>query len=267
MTEHTEHTERNREALLVKTTSFPSLAELFGTAAPCLIAGPCAVESLDQAEAIAQALVRCGIKVMRGGAYKPRTSPYDFQGLGEDGLKILDFIRQKYGVLIVTEILDPRDLELGVRYADMIQIGSRNMQNTSLLKEAGQTMHPVMLKRGMMSTLKEFMFAAEYIAQTGNHKLILCERGIRTFETSTRNTLDISSAAIIKQETSLPVIVDLSHSLARKDILLPVAKAVLALGVDALMVEAHNDPASALSDAAQQLSLPELEEFAADLFC
>jgi 3-deoxy-7-phosphoheptulonate synthase/chorismate mutase len=220
------------------------------------------VESQDQAEAIAQALVRSGVKFMRGGAYKPRTSPYDFQGLGEDGLKILDSIRQKYGLLIVTEILDSRDLELGVRYADIIQIGSRNMQNTALLKEAGQTTHPIMLKRGMMSTLKEFLLAAEYIVQAGNPKLILCERGIRTFETSVRNTLDISSAAIIKHETSLPVIVDLSHSLARKDILVPVAKAVLALGVDGLMVEAHNNPAAALSDAAQQLSLPEFEEFA-----
>jgi len=247
--------------LLVSTIEFPSPEALFHVSSPCLIAGPCAVESLEQAETIAQALVQFGVKFMRGGAFKPRTSPYSFQGLGLEGLRILDYIRQKYGLLVVTEILDTRDIDLGIRYADMIQIGSRNMTNTALLKEVGRTSHPVILKRGMMSTLSEFLLAAEYLVQAGCRKLFLCERGIRTFEDSVRNMLDIGSVAIIKRETSLPVIVDLSHSLGRKDILVPVAKAILALGADGLMIEAHCDPAAALSDSAQQLSLPELEQF------
>ena len=251
----------SNSGLLVKKLAFPGFDDLFNTPPPQIIAGPCAVESLEQAEEIAQKLVAGNVKFMRGGIFKPRTSPYEFQGLGAEGLKILEFIKNKYGLFIVSEILDTRDVELGLKYTDVIQIGSRNMGNVALLKELGNARHPVLLKRGMMATLSEFLLAAEYIVKGGNDKLILCERGIRTFENGVRNVLDISSVAIIKKETSLPVIVDLSHSLGRKDILAPVAKAVLALGIDGLMLEVHNNPPKALSDAGQQLSFAEFDEF------
>jgi 3-deoxy-7-phosphoheptulonate synthase/chorismate mutase len=255
----------NNNNLIVKKKSFQGFRDLFDVDPPQMIAGPCAVESPEQTEEIAKRLVAGKIKFMRGGAYKPRTSPYDFQGLGEEGLRILDFVRKKYSLKVIAEILDPRDMELGLEYVDIIQIGSRNMSNTALLKEAGAIRCPVILKRGMMSTLSEFLLAAEYIAKGGNRQLILCERGIRTFESSVRNVLDIASVAIIKKETSLPVIVDLSHSLGRKDILTPVAKAVLALGADALMIETHDNPEKALSDAGQQLSFDELGKFLEDM--
>lgn len=203
-------------------------------------------------ELVAQNLIKNNIEFLRGGAFKPRTSPYDFQGLGVEGLKILSEVCKNYSLTSVSEIMDVRDIEIGMKYIDILQIGSRNMMNYSLLKEIGKTQHPVLLKRGMMSTMKEFLLAAEYIVSNGNTNLILCERGIRTFETSTRNTLDISSIAIIKKETSIPVIVDLSHSLGRKDILLPISKAVIALGADGIMIEVHNNPAEALSDKEQQ---------------
>lgn len=248
--------------LLIKSQRFKSLSEMFRISQyKSIIAGPCSVESSDQVEIVAQNLVHNNIKFIRGGAFKPRTSPYNFQGLGIEGLKILYSISKKYSLISVSEIMDIRDIETGLQYIDIIQVGSRNMTNYPLLKELGQTRNPILLKRGMMSTLNEFFLAAEYIVSNGNENLVLCERGIRTFENSTRNTLDISSVAIIKQETSLPVIIDLSHSLGRKDILLPISKAVLQLDIDGIMVEVHNSPATALSDRQQQLSIEEFQEY------
>jgi len=247
--------------LLIKRIKSTSPFEVFSLPVPQFIVGPCAIENKGQIEEIAQILVANNIKIMRAGAYKPRTSPYSFQGLGLEGLKMLDYVRKKYGLLVISEIIDIRDIEYGLIYTDIIQIGSRNMSNTALLKEIGRVDHPVLLKRGMMATLSEFMFAAEYILKYGNRKLMLCERGIRTFEESVRNVLDIAAIALLKKETSLPVIVDLSHSLGRKDILLPVAKAVIALGVDGIMLEMHNTPERALSDVKQQLTPKEFEHF------
>jgi 3-deoxy-7-phosphoheptulonate synthase/chorismate mutase len=227
---------------------------------PVIIAGPCAVEKMEYLESIAAFLSSKGIKFLRGGAYKPRTSPYDFQGLGEAGLKILQEVGRKYGMFTVTEVVDTRDVELVAQYVDVLQVGARNMQNFELLKEVGGTNHPILLKRGMMSTMQEFILAAEYVGLRGNRKIMLCERGIRTFETKTRNTLDISSIPIIKKETSLPILVDLSHSLGRKDIIKPIAKAALAAGADGIIMEVHPHPEFALSDAKQQLNPAEFEE-------
>ena len=220
---------------------------------PFIIAGPCAIENRDYLEKVASFLSKNNYKFLRGGAFKPRTSPYDFQGLGKEGLKILSQVGKKYNLFTVTEIIDPRDVETALEYVDVFQIGARNMQNYELLKEVGQTGRPILLKRGLSATIQEWMLAAEYIGLQGNRKIILCERGIRTFETKTRNTLDISSVAIIKKETCLPVIIDLSHSLGRKDIILPIARAALAVGADGLMVEVHPYPELALSDSKQQL--------------
>lgn len=227
---------------------------------PIIMAGPCAVEKFEYLESIAALLKEKGVRFLRGGAYKPRTSPYDFQGLGEEGLKILHEVGKKYGLITVTEVMDTRDVQTVAKYVDLLQVGARNMQNFELLKEIGETDHPVLLKRGLSATVQEFILAAEYIGLRGNRKIILCERGIRTFETKTRNTLDISSIPIIKKETSLPIIVDLSHSLGRKDIINPLAGAALAAGADGLMVEVHPYPELALSDAKQQLNPEEFEE-------
>jgi 3-deoxy-7-phosphoheptulonate synthase/chorismate mutase len=241
---------------------FKSIQEMLGLSAnmPVIVAGPCAVENFEYLDTVAQALNKYGIKLIRGGAYKPRTSPYEFQGLKEEGLKILHEASRKHGLLSVTEVVDTRDVELITKYCDILQIGTRNMHNFELLKEVGQTRHPIILKRGMSATIKELIYAAEYIALQGNRNIILCERGIRTFETKTRNTLDISSIPIIKKETGLPIMVDLSHSLGRKDIIAPIAKAVLAAGADGIMVEVHPRPELALSDSKQQLNLQEFEE-------
>lgn len=248
--------------LKVQELKFNSLQKLFSLKQnPSMIAGPCSIENREQLEQVAITLAHHHIPFIRGGAFKPRTSPYDFQGLGIEGLKILSEIGRQYGLLTVSEILDPRDVWAGVEYLDIIQIGSRNMSNFALLKEVGKTRHPVLLKRGYMSTVSEFLLAAEYIVCEGNTNVILCERGIRSFENSTRNLLDIAGIALIQKETSLPVIVDLSHSLGRKDILLPVAKAVLAMDIDGIMLEVHPDPENALSDQQQQLNLKELESF------
>ena len=248
------------QQLLVQTRHFPSLTQMFTEANGfSIIAGPCSVENKEQMETIGQKLKQNNIKFMRGGAYKPRTSPHTFQGLGLEGLQLLKNVCEKYSLFSVSEILDPRVIEESLQYIDIIQIGSRSMQNTTLLKEIGKTDHPVIIKRGMMSTLEEFLLAAEYVVAEGNNNVILCERGIRTFENSTRNTLDISSIAIIKKETSLPVIADLSHSLGRKDIVIPIARAVIALGVDGIMLEVHNHPSAALSDKQQQLTLEEFQ--------
>ena len=227
-----------KKDMLIHKNHFKTINKLFNIDSNFhIIAGPCSVESLEQMEQTAKCLMENEVRFIRGGAYKPRTSPYDFQGLGIEGLKILDCIRKKYRLLTISEIVDPRDVEMALDYIDVIQIGSRNMHNYSLLKEVGKTNHPILLKRGMMATIKEFLNAAEYVVSNGNKNLILCERGIRTFEDSTRNTLDISCIAIVKKETSLPIIADLSHSLGRTDIILPILKAVKAMGADGIMLE------------------------------
>lgn len=225
-----------------------------------IIAGPCAVESEKSVNSIAAYLSQSGVKFLRGGAYKPRTSPYDFQGLKEDGLKILKEAADKNNLLVVSEIVDPRHIETMMKYVDVFQIGSRNMHNFELLKEVGKSNHSVLLKRGMCATIEEFKFAAEYLACEGNRNIIMCERGIRTFEKATRNTLDLSCVAILKSETKLPVVVDLSHSLGRKDIVISLAKASSAVGADGIMVEVHNTPHEALSDGFQQLNFDEFSK-------
>ena len=226
-----------------------------------LIAGPCAVESYTQLEKTAAFLKEKGVQLLRAGAYKPRTSPESFQGLGREGIKIIQDICRRYSLFSVTEIMDVRELEYMEEKIDILQVGSRNMHNYSLLKELGKTEKTILLKRGLMSTLEEFICAADYIRTEGNHRVIMCERGIRTFETVTRNTLDISCIALLKLQTDLPVVSDLSHSLGRKDIMLPVAKASLAAGADMLMLEVHPNPSAALSDAKQQLNLEEFNAF------
>lgn len=231
-----------------------------GGEAQVMIAGPCSVESYEQLRTVAAALKQSGVTIMRGGAFKPRTSPYDFQGLGIDGLKMLKEVGDEFGLATISEIVHPDHIELAGQYIDIIQIGARNMQNFELLKAAGQARIPVLLKRGIAATLEEFVHAAEYIAVNGNDRILLIERGIRTYEKWTRNTLDISAVPLLKQETHLPVLVDISHSTGRKDILLPCAKAALAAGADGLMVEVHPDPQTALSDAAQQLDIPQFEQ-------
>lgn len=231
-----------------------------GGSAHVMIAGPCSVESYEQLRSVASALKEAGIKVLRGGAYKPRTSPYEFQGLGIDGLRMLKEVADEFGLVTISEIVHPGHIELAEQYIDIIQIGARNMQNFELLKAAGAAKIPVLLKRGIATTLEEFVYAAEYVAVSGNTQVMLIERGIRTYEKWTRNTLDITAIPLLKQETHLPVLVDVSHSTGRKDILLPCAKAALAAGADGIMVEVHPDPQNALSDAAQQLNIPEFEK-------
>ncbi|MDE5977734.1 MAG: bifunctional 3-deoxy-7-phosphoheptulonate synthase/chorismate mutase [Turicibacter sp.] len=232
-----------------------------GKGEPTFVFGPCSVESKEQIEAVAANLAAKGLKYIRGGAFKPRTSPYDFQGLGIEGLKIMSEAAKKYNLRVVSEIMDASDLEAALPYLDIVQIGARNMQNFSLLKAVGQINKPVLLKRGLSATIEEFINAAEYITMHGNPNVMLCERGIRTYEKATRNTLDISAVPILKQETHLPVFVDITHSTGRKDILLPIAKAALAVGADGIMAEVHPTPTIALSDANQQMSLKEFDMF------
>jgi 3-deoxy-7-phosphoheptulonate synthase/chorismate mutase len=236
-----------------------------GHGIPQVVAGPCSVESEEQVFAVARVLKEQGVEFMRGGAFKPRTSPYDFQGLGEEGLRILRRAADAFGLKVVSEIVNPADIGMAERYVDVIQIGARNMQNFELLKAAGSAGIPVLLKRGLSATLEELLYAAEYIMSRGNSRVILCERGIRTFEKWTRNTLDISAVPILKNETHLPVFVDISHSTGRRDILLPCARAALAAGADGIMVEVHPNPAVALSDAKQQIDLPTFEKFISEL--
>lgn len=261
----------HRKALLVSRENQPENSivhikeEAFGDGNKRLIAGPCAVESYEQTAKVAEKVKAQGIKVLRGGAYKPRTSPYDFQGLGEEGLKILKQVADEYDLAVDSEIVDPRDVEKAVDYIDIIQIGARNMQNFALLKEVGGTDKPVLLKRGLAATVSEFINAAEYIMSRGNGNIILCERGIRTYEKATRFTLDLSAVPILKQETHLPVIVDVTHSMGRRDLLLPAAKASLAIGADGLIVEVHPDPAVALSDSAQQMNFEQFDTFVKEL--
>lgn len=236
-----------------------------GNGNPILIAGPCAVESYEQTASVAEAVVKNGVKLLRGGAFKPRTSPYDFQGLGVEGLQILKKVADEYNCAVISEIVHPQDLDMACEYLDIIQIGARNMQNYELLKAAGRLNKPVLLKRGLAATLDEFINSAEYIMSQGNGQIILCERGIRTYERATRNTLDITAVPILKQETHLPVFVDVTHSTGRKDLLLPAAKAAFAIGADGVMAEVHPDPAVALSDAAQQMNIEEFQRFVEEL--
>jgi 3-deoxy-7-phosphoheptulonate synthase len=219
-----------------------------------VIAGPCAVESREQVDAAATAVKAAGARFLRGGAFKPRTSPYAFQGMKEEGLKILADARAKTGLPIVTEVMDTRDVELVARYADVLQVGARNMQNFSLLEAVGDQKKPVMLKRGLSATIQEFLMAAEYILKQGNYSVILCERGIRTFETMTRNTLDLGSIPLIKRLTHLPIIIDPSHGTGDRASVPAMARAAVALGADGLMVEVHPQPEKALSDGPQSLT-------------
>ncbi|MFH2145871.1 MAG: 3-deoxy-7-phosphoheptulonate synthase [Candidatus Omnitrophota bacterium] len=219
-----------------------------------VMAGPCAIESREALREIAELVKRCGAVILRGGAFKPRTSPYTFQGLGEEGLKIMKEVSGILGLLTVTEVMDPRDVELVIKYVDIMQIGARNMQNFNLLKEVGKTNKPVLLKRGMMSTIKELLMSAEYILSEGNFNVILCERGIRTFEDYTRNTLDIAAVPIIKQLSHLPIIVDPSHATGKWGLVGSVSKAAIAAGADGLLVEVHTHPEQAVSDGIQSLN-------------
>jgi 3-deoxy-7-phosphoheptulonate synthase len=226
------------------------------------IAGPCAVETPEQTLAAARMAEAAGASLLRGGAFKPRTSPYAFQGLGEDGLKILAEVRAETGMPVVTEVIDPESVELVASYADMLQIGTRNMQNFALLQAVGSASKPVLLKRGMSSTIEEWLMAAEYIAQRGNLDIVLCERGIRTFERASRNTLDISAVPIAQRLSHLPVIVDPSHSGGRRDLVLPLSRAAIAAGADGLIIDVHPDPGMALCDGDQALSGTDITELA-----
>jgi 3-deoxy-7-phosphoheptulonate synthase len=220
-----------------------------------IIAGPCAVENREQTFAIAETVKKSGARFFRGGAFKPRTSPYSFQGLGKEALQILAEVRETFGLKIVTEALDEKGVDLVERYADMLQIGARNMQNFSLLRRAGRSHLPVLLKRGLAATLEEWLLAAEYIMSEGNYNIVLCERGVRTFVQHTRNTLDLAVVPAVRRISHLPVIVDPSHGTGKNHLVSPLARAAVAVGADGLMVEVHNQPELALSDSAQSLRL------------
>lgn len=230
-----------------------------------IIAGPCAIESRAQAFAIAESVRRSGARFFRGGAYKPRTSPYAFQGLGEEGLKILADVREAYGLKIVTEALDEAGVDLVERYGDVIQIGARNMQNFSLLRRAGRARIPILLKRGLSATLDEWLLAAEYVMAEGNYQIVLCERGIRTFAQHTRNTLDLAAIPAVRRISHLPVIVDPSHGTGKNFMVTPLARAGVAVGADGLIVEVHDQPEHALSDGAQALTLDQYEELVSEV--
>jgi len=237
----------------------------FGGSQIPVLAGPCAVESREQLLEAAHAVKAAGARVLRGGAYKPRTSPYAFQGLEEEGLKFLAEAREETGLLVVTEVVDPRNVELVAEYSDILQIGARNMQNFLLLKEVAKTRRPVLLKRGPSSTIEEWLLAAEYIMSDGNYQVILCERGIRTFETATRNTLDLGAVSLVKKLSHLPVIVDPSHATGRRDLVAPMSKAAIAAGADGLIIEVHPNPSEALCDGPQSLTPENFSELMKDL--
>jgi 3-deoxy-7-phosphoheptulonate synthase len=230
-----------------------------------LVAGPCAVESMDQTLTVARAIKAAGAHLLRGGAYKPRTSPYSFQGLGEEGLKILAEARQATGLPVVTEAVDPEGVDLVEKYADAIQIGARNMQNFSLLRRAGRARKPVVLKRGMSATLEEFLMSAEYILAEGNYQVILCERGVRTFSDFSRNTLDLAVVPAVKKISHLPIFVDPSHGTGRREKVAPLSRAAAAVGADGLMIEVHHDPDRALSDGPQSITPEMFEALVGDL--
>ncbi len=236
-----------------------------GGGAVAFIAGPCSVESEEQMRAVGKAVADAGGTMLRGGAYKPRTSPYSFQGLGLEGLELLREAGDEYDLPVVTEVLDVRDTETVAAYADVLQVGARNMQNFMMLDELGRTQKPVLLKRGMSSTIEELLSAAEYVLKGGNRDVILCERGIRTFETYTRNTLDLAAVAALKGLTHLPVVVDPSHATGRRDLIAPMCRASLAAGADGLMVEVHPDPERARCDGPQSLTPEDLEVLLAGL--
>jgi 3-deoxy-7-phosphoheptulonate synthase len=229
---------------------------ILGSSDIVTIAGPCAVESEKQIMTIAKAVKDAGAKILRGGAFKPRTSPYSFQGMGEEGLKLLRKAGDEFGLAVITEVMDPTRIDLIYQYTDIFQLGSRNMQNFPLLRELGEVDKPVMIKRGMSATIDEWLMAAEYILASGNENVMVCERGIRTFETSTRNTFDLSAIPVIHQRSHLPVIADPSHATGIRDKVIPMARSAVAAGTDGLMVEVHHDPSSAMSDGPQSL-LPE----------
>jgi 3-deoxy-7-phosphoheptulonate synthase len=237
----------------------------FGNLPVVVIAGPCAIESREQLFETAAGVSKEGARILRGGAFKPRSSPYNFQGMGEDGLKLLRMASEEYGIPVITEVMDTRKMEVVAEYTDIIQIGSRNMQNYPLLKEAGLCKKPVLLKRGMMATVEEFLLAAEYVLSHGNDQVILCERGIRTFETSTRNTLDLSAVPMLKRLCHLPVIVDPSHGTGLRWMVPAMANAAVAVGADGLIMEVHHRPEEALCDGYQSLSLPEFAQLMTSL--
>ena len=249
--------EHRRERSVIRVAGVP-----IGPDTLTVIAGPCAVETPEQTLAAARMARAAGASLLRGGAFKPRSSPYAFQGLGEMGLKILAEVREETGLPIVTEVIDQRDVELVANYADMLQVGTRNMQNFPLLQAVGAAGKPVMLKRGMSATIEEWLMAAEYIAQRGNLDIVLCERGIRTFEKATRNTLDISAVPVAQRLSHLPVIVDPSHSGGRRDLVLPLSRAAIAVGADGIIVDVHPHPESALCDGPQALIESDLRELA-----
>ena len=230
-----------------------------------VMAGPCAVESLEQLREAAAAVKACGAKFLRGGAFKPRTSPYDFQGLGEDGLKLLKQVGEEFNLKIVTEIVDKDDIELFCEYADILQVGARNMQNFQMLKALGKCSKPILLKRGLSATISEWLNAAEYIMSGGNEQVIFCERGIRTYETFTRNTLDLSAVAAVKELSHLPIVVDPSHGTGRWKMVAPMARAAIAAGADGLIIEVHPHPEKALSDGDQSLTPEAFKELMQNL--
>jgi 3-deoxy-7-phosphoheptulonate synthase len=231
----------------------PSGEVTFGGKAIAIVGGPCAIETAEQTFTIAGHVKSAGARLFRGGAYKPRTSPYSFQGLGEPGLRILAEVRDRFGLGVITEAIDNESLDLVEKYADVIQIGARNMQNFSLLKRAGRSQKPVLLKRGMSATLDEFLMAAEYIMSEGNYNVILCERGVRTFADHTRNTLDLSVIPAVQRRSHLPIVVDPSHGTGKRHKVLPLSRAAVAVGADGLLIEVHHDPDRALSDGPQSI--------------
>ena len=230
-----------------------------------MIAGPCSVESREQIERSAEIVAHAGARLIRGGAFKPRSSPYSFQGLGEDGLRMLREAARRHGLLVVSEVMDQTQIQLLAEYADILQIGARNMQNFNLLRELGKKRKPVLLKRGISATIEELLLSAEYILAGGNYDVILCERGIRTFETYTRNTLDLSAIPVVKKLSHLPIIADPSHGTGRRDKVAPMARAAIAAGADGLMIEVHPDPDRALSDGAQSMAPEQFEELMTEL--
>jgi len=240
--------------------TFPGTDASFGGRDLGIVAGPCSIESREQAFTVAERIAKAGARFFRGGAYKPRTSPYAFQGLGEEALKIMAEIRDRFGLRIITEALDDESLELVAEYADVVQIGARNMQNFSLLKKAGRQRKPVLLKRGMSATLEEFLMAAEYILSEGNYNVILCERGVRTFADHTRNTLDLSIVPAVQRLSHLPIVVDPSHGTGKRNKVLPLSRAAVAVGADGVMVEVHHDPDRALSDGMQSIYPDQFDE-------
>jgi 3-deoxy-7-phosphoheptulonate synthase len=254
-----------RDARASRTVVRLSNGATFGGEVVAICAGPCSVESREQMEATAKAVAAQGANVLRGGAFKPRTSPYSFQGLGGEGLKLLRQAADRYGMAVVTEVLDPRDVELVSQHADMLQIGARNMQNFSLLREAGESGKPVLLKRGLSATIEEWLMAAEYLLVAGNSDVVLCERGIRSFDNATRNLLDIAAVPLLHSLTHLPVIVDPSHGTGVAKLVAPMALAGVAAGADGLLVEVHPDPSTAASDGPQSLTFEQFEALMAQV--